>query len=121
MNTAVITAKRICMMYCRNAVRLPIGMSPRSTRLAPNQRMATVERFMIARSAGNAMAKIRLTRRDVAVRSAFAASNRARSEPLRMNARTTRTPVICSRITCVIRSILSCTCRKSGTARPRST
>ena len=99
MKTAVITAKRICMMYCRNAVRFPIGISPRSTSPAPNQRIATVDRFMIARSDGNASAKIRFTRSDVSVRSAFATSNRARSESTRMNALTTRTPVICSRST----------------------
>ena len=116
MKTAVITAKRICMMYCRNAVRFPIGMSPRSTSPAPNHRIATVERFMIARREGKARAKMRLTRSEVAVRSAFAVSNRARSDRTRMNARTTRTPVICSRSTCVIRSIFTWTCRKSGTA-----
>ena len=116
MNTAVITAKRICMMYCRNAVRLPIGMSPRSTSPAPNHRIATVDRFMIPRRAGNARAKIRFTRSDVAVRSAFTTSKRARSDRTRMNARTTRTPVICSRSTCVIRSIFTWTWRKSGTA-----
>ena len=33
MITAVMTANRICMMYCRNAVRLPIGMAPQSTRM----------------------------------------------------------------------------------------
>ena len=71
---------------------------------------------MIARREGKARAKMRLTRSEVAVRSAFAVSNRARSDRTRMNARTTRTPVICSRSTCVIRSIFTWTCRKSGTA-----
>ena len=34
-STAVMTAMRICMMYCRKAMRLPMGISPLSTRKAP--------------------------------------------------------------------------------------
>jgi hypothetical protein len=35
MSTAVIIAKRICMMYCMKASRLPMGISPLSTAEAP--------------------------------------------------------------------------------------
>ncbi len=48
MNTAIMTENRICMRYWRKAVRLPIGISPLSTRMAPNHMTATVDRLMIA-------------------------------------------------------------------------
>ena len=69
MNTAIITANRICMTYCRNAMRLPIGISPLETRIAPNHRIATEERLKIAISSGSITANRRFTCRDVAVRS----------------------------------------------------
>ena len=67
------------MMYWRNAVRLPIGISPLSTRSAPNHRTATVDRFMITMSVGIMSAKSRLTESAVAVRSRFASSKRRSS------------------------------------------
>ena len=77
MNTAIITANRICMTYCRNAMRLPIGISPLATRMLPNHRIATDDRLNTAISSGIISANRRLTRSDVAVRSVFAISNRA--------------------------------------------
>ena len=62
MITAVMIANRIWMMYCRNAVRLPIGIAPLSTRYAPSHSTATVLRFMISISAGSVIANSRLTR-----------------------------------------------------------
>ena len=53
MSTAVMIDMRICMMYCRKAVRLPMGISPLSTRKAPRYRTATRLRFMMSMSAGH--------------------------------------------------------------------
>lgn len=64
-----------------------------------------------------ARAKIRLTRSEVAVRLAFASAKRRPSDSPRTNARITRTPVICSRSTWLIRSILACMDRNCGTTR----
>ena len=72
-------AKRIWMMYCRKAVRLPIDISPLSTRMAPNHRTATVVRFMIAMRAGIMSAKSRFTESAVSNRSRFASSKRRSS------------------------------------------
>ena len=62
MNTAIITANRICMTYCRKAMRLPIGISPLSTRRLPNHRIATDDRLKMAISSGIIRANSRLTR-----------------------------------------------------------
>ena len=99
----------------RNAVRLPIGIDPSLTRRPPNHSTATLERLRITISTGRARAKIRFTRRAVEVRSVFASPKRWRSDRLRTKARMTRTPVICSRSTWLIRSILTCMVRNCGT------
>ncbi len=72
-------ANRIWMMYWRNAVRLPIGIWPLSTRMLPNQSTATVDRFMIAMRVGIIRAKSLLTPRAVSNRSSFASSKRRSS------------------------------------------
>ena len=79
MNVAIITDMRICITYWRNAVRLPMGIAPLSTRWLPNHRIATVERLKMTVSDGIMRAKSRLTRSAVAVRSRLAASNRMAS------------------------------------------
>ncbi len=79
MNTAIITAIRICMTYCRKAMRLPIGISPLSTRRLPNHRIATVDRLKISISNGIISANSRLTRSEVEVRSWLATSKRSSS------------------------------------------
>ena len=96
-------------------MRFPIGMDPSLTRLPPNHTTATLDRFRISMSAGMVSAKTRFTRNVVAVRAAFAWSKRSRSESPRTKARITLTPVICSRSTSVIRSILTCIDRNCGT------
>ncbi len=117
MTVAIITEKRICMTYWRNASRLPIGMAPLLIRWPPNHRIATVERFRIANSAGIIRANSRLTLSDVSVRSALATSKRRSSCSVRTNARMTRMPERASRMTWLMRSILTCMDRKSGIAR----
>ena len=71
MNTAVRTANRIWVRYCRNAVRSPTesGFVGVSTRIAPNHTTATVERFRISVIIGIVIAKRRLTRIVVSNRS----------------------------------------------------
>ena len=64
---------------------------------------------------GSVRAKIRFTDSAVAVRSAFASANRSASGLPRTKARITRTPVICSRSTKLMRSILVCMVRNFGT------
>ena len=81
---------------------------------------ATLDRFMIAITDGNASAKIRLMRNAVEVRPAFASPNRSASASVRTNARMTRTPVICSRSTWLIRSIRACIDRNCGTTPTRT-
>ncbi len=79
MKVAIMIANRIWMMYWRNAVRFPIGICPLSTRMPPNHRTATVDRFMIAMRAGIISAKSRLTESAVPNRSWFASSKRRSS------------------------------------------
>ena len=117
MKTAVRTANRICMRYCRNAVRLPIDRSPLSTRAAPNHITATVERLRISVIVGIVMAKRRVTRSWVWKRSRLATSKRSSSCSVRTKARITRIPDSVSRMTWLIRSIFTWTARKSGIAR----
>ena len=117
MITAIMIANRIWVMYWMNAVRLPIGISPLSTRNAPSHRTATVDRFMISISTGMVIANRRLTRRPTSIRSRLASSNRRSSCSVRTNARMTRTPESVSRITRLMRSILSCIAWNSGMAR----
>jgi hypothetical protein len=79
MKTAVRTANRIWRRYWRNAVRLPIGRSPDSTRMPPNHRTATVEKFRISVITGIVTANSRVTESCVVNRSRLAASNRPSS------------------------------------------
>ena len=116
MNTAIITANRICMTYCRNAMRLPIGIAPLSTRIAPNHRIATLDRLKTAVSSGIITANIRFTLREVAVRSLLATSKRSSSWRVRTNARMTRMPLRASRVTWLTRSTLTCTAWNKGSA-----
>ena len=95
------------MTYCRNAMRLPIGISPLATRRLPNHRIATVDRLKTAISSGIISANSRLTLSDVAVRSRLATSKRSSSCRVRTKARMTRTPLRASRVTWLTRSILT--------------
>ena len=120
MNAPIITAARICRRYCKNAVNDPTCTSPASTRWPPNQRTAAVARFRISMITGNIITNKLPIRRLNRVRSALAASKRSDSNSSRVNARTTRTPAICSRSTPLIRSIFDCIVRNNGSNRPIS-
>ena len=64
-----------------------------------------------------ASAKIRLGRSDGPGELGVGVGNRSCSKRVRPNARITRTPVICSRITWLMRSTLTCMERNSGSSR----
>ena len=96
---------------------MPIGISPLSTRIAPNHMTATVDRLRIAVITGIVIANRRLTRRAVSNRSTLASWNRSSSWRVRTNARITRTPASVSRMTWLIRSSLTCIAWNSGIAR----
>ena len=68
-------------------------------------------------SDGIVIANRRLTRRPVSIRSRLAASKRCSSCSVRTKARITRTPVSVSRMTRLMRSILTCIAWNSGIAR----
>ena len=117
MNTAMITANRICMRYCRKAVRLPIGIAPLSTRIAPNHMTATVERLRIRVITGMVTANSRLTRRDVLNRSRLASSKRSLLVLGPDEGADDPDAASVSRMTWLIRSSFTCIARKSGIAR----
>ena len=108
MNAPIMTAARICSRYCRKAVSEPTCTSPWSTRIPPNHITAPVATFRISMITGNISTKRLPIFSDNPVRSVFAASKRRVSCSSRVKARTTRTPVICSRKMPLIRSILPC-------------
>ena len=121
MITAIITAIRIWATYWRNAMRLPIGISPLSTRRLPNHRIATDDRLKMSMRIGISRANSRFTRTAVDVSSRLATSKRASSCSVRTNARMTRMPASVSRVTWLMRSMRTWRARKSGTARASST
>ena len=65
MITAPRTENRMSARYWMKAVRLPMGIAPLSTRMAPNHMTATVERLTMAVSVGMVSANRRLTLRPV--------------------------------------------------------
>ncbi len=116
-NVAIITAVRIWMRYVRNAIIVPICVSPASIRLAPIHTAATLERFSTSITLGNSSACSRPARNDVSVRLSLATPKRSPSSGSRTNARTTRIPVICSRSTWLTRSMRSCMNSNCGIRR----
>ena len=82
---------------------------------APIHSTATLDALMMKLTVGNIADISRPPRSDTSVRSALADSNRTFSCGSRTNARTTRMPVICSRITRFTWSIRSCILRNAGT------
>ena len=89
-------------------------MEPSSIRSAPIHNKATLDRFTSSVTAGNTAAMSRAARNDDSVRRWLASAKRALSTGSRVKARTTRTPVICSRSTVLIRSMRSCICWNAG-------
>ncbi len=83
-------------------------MSPWSTRPPPNQRIATVETFMTSMTVGNMSAMSLPVLSETSSRFAFATAYLACSKLSRTNARITRMPVICSRMTPLTSSIRVC-------------
>ena len=92
-------------------------MSPLSMRCAPNQSTATLDTLMTSMTSGNISAISLPTASETSVRSVLAPPKRSCSCSSRTNARMTRMPVICSRITRLTSSMLSCMARNSGRIR----
>ena len=112
---AITTDMRICTRYVRYATSVPTSICPEFTKRAPIHNTATLDRLINTLTVGNIDAMRRPARSDTSVRSWFACENRTASSGSRTNARTTRTPVICSRNTRLIWSIRSCIKRNAGT------
>ena len=88
-----------------------------STRCPPNQSTATLEALSTNITVGNISAINLPARTEVSVRSLLALANRVVSMGSRTNARTTRTPAICSRSTRFTTSIRACMARNCGIIR----
>ncbi len=86
-------------------------------RFEPNQITATLDKFVMSMTLGIISAIRRPAVSEVAVSSPFVASKRSVSSGSRTKARTTRTPVICSRSTRFTPSMRSCITRNVGTMR----
>ncbi len=95
----------------------PTPMRPSSTRIPPNQITATELRLTTSITIGKRLAIQRPAVIETRVRSSLARANRARSWGSRTNARTTLSPVICSRSTRLTSSMRVWTSRKFGTIR----
>ena len=117
----IITLIRICIRYCRNAVNWPICMSPASIRMPPNHITPTLPMFITnmtnGKSTANKVPMVNASR----MMSPLAWSKRLRSRGSRVNALITRMPVICSRTTRLMVSILTWLSWKSGVIRQIST
>ncbi len=90
---------------------------PDTTWSAPNHTTATPAMFTKNVTVGNIRACRRPPRRAVAVSVSLLVRKRSLSSGSRTNARTTRMPVSCSRITPLMPSIWSCIRRKVGVMR----
>ena len=121
MKVPIMTAMRICSRYCMNAVREPTSTSPASTRWPPNHSTAAVARCRIIVITGPSSTKSRPISTEVRASAPLASVNRSASWRSRTNARTTRMPVTCSRITPLTASISSCMRRNSGIRRATMT
>ena len=92
----------------------PRSISPASIRWPPNHSTATVERFRTTITTGKSAAIQRPTYSETSVSSSLATAKRARSNGSRTNARITRMPPSCSRITWLMRSSRFCARRNAG-------
>ena len=100
-----------------NAVSDPICMSPLLTRPAPNHSTPTVDALRMTMTMGKISAWRRPTASAVPVSVVFAPANRASSKSSRTKARTTRIPVICSRMIRLTLSMDVCMIRNCGIIR----
>ena len=114
MNTPIMTAMRICIRYCMNAVSEPTSTRPWSTRWPPNQRTAAVARLRMSMMTGNIVTKTRPIFRLSFVRAVLASVKRFDSKSSRPKARTTRMPAICSRSSPLMLSSFCCIFLNSG-------
>ena len=102
------------MKYDRNAISEPTCMWPASMRWPPNQINATLEMLMVNVVSGSISACHRPAASAVLDTAALACAKRSRSNGSRANARITRMPESCSRITRLMPSMSRCMLRKIG-------
>jgi len=114
MKEAIITAMRICIRYCRNAVSEPTSTCPASARCPPNHSTAASAACISTIRIGPMSTKMRPMRTATSVRASLAAANRRVSCSSRTKARMTRRPMICSRSTALTSSVRSCMTVNSG-------
>ncbi len=105
MKESIRKEKTICMVYWRKAIMSPTCMLPAATWWLPTQMMISDRPFMTSIMAGIMIAKTRLTKSIVPVRSRLALSKRSCSKYCRLNARMTIMPERFSRVTRFRRSI----------------
>ena len=117
MKVAMSTPMRICPTYCMNANSVPISTAPASTWMPPNQITPTTVTFSTSIASGNSSTNNEPTLRPTTMMSWFASRKRSASMLSRTNARTTRTPVSCSRRIRLMASSLAWNARNSGTMR----
>ncbi len=99
MKLAMSTPPRIWATYWMKAKSVPISTPPASTWMPPNQMTPTTVTFSTSIASGNSRTKSDPTLRPTTRMSVFAPRKRSSSMRSRTNARTTRTPVSCSRMT----------------------
>ena len=117
MKVAISTPIRICPTYCMKAKSVPISTLPASTWMPPNQITPTTVTLRTSIASGNISTKSEPTLRPTTMMSVFAPRKRSSSMSSRTNARTTRTPISCSRMIRLTASSLVWKVRNSGTMR----
>ena len=96
---------------------VPISTVPASTWIAPNQMTPTTVTLSTSIATGNSSTNSEPTLRPTTMMSVFATAKRSSSMSSRTKARTTRTPVSCSRMTRLTASSFFWKLRNSGTMR----
>ncbi len=117
MADSIITLISTCMAYWMSAIMSPTAKLPVSTRPAAHHTIATVAAFNTSEMPGMRVATRRATDTFVSAKSRLAFAKRASSKLSRRRARTTRTPVSCSRVTRFKASMRACSERRSGMTR----
>ena len=102
------------MRYWINACSAPIFILPDSMRCPPNHMMAMLKMLVMNHMIGPRAPMRKPTGSRTPLVSVFAFSKRCDSVLSRTKARTTRTPVTCSRITRLMASSLACSRLNSG-------
>ncbi len=98
MKLAMMTPPMIWPMYCMKANSVPTCTVPLLTSMPPNQMTETTVTLRMSMNSGNSSTKSEPTLRPTTMMSVLAPRKRSSSMRSRTKARTTRTPVSCSRM-----------------------